>query len=89
LDDFFEFPTVSVATTSNALFANDPFPVMSAAANIIGTSDKWPRFDLISPLTQVVTGALTKKVTIESVLSQVSDQFTPLAQAQGYEVVNK
>jgi multiple sugar transport system substrate-binding protein len=82
-------PLWQKAVSSNALFANDPFPVMAAAANIIGASDKWPRFDLISPLTQVVTGALTNKVTIESVLSKVSDQFTPQAQAQGYEVVNK
>ncbi len=75
--------------SSNALFANDPFPVMSDAASLISPLDKWPRFDLISPLNEVVKGAQTDKVTIESVLPKVAEKFTPLAEAQGYEVVNK
>ena len=75
--------------SSNALFANYPFPIMSAAADLIGTADKWPRFDLISPLNEVVKQVYTDKVTIESVLPKVAEKFTPLAEAQGYEVVNK
>ncbi len=75
--------------SSNPLFANDPFPIMAAAADLIGTADKWPRFDLISPLNEVVKQAYTDKVTIESVLPKVAEKFSPLAEAQGYEVVNK
>jgi hypothetical protein len=51
--------------------------------------DKWPRFDLISPLTGVVKDAYQNKATIESVLPQIAEKLTPLAQAEGYEVVNK
>lgn len=75
--------------SSNALFANDPYPVFAAAADLITPMDKWPRFDLISPLNEVVKGAYTDKVTIESVLPKVAEKFTPLAEAEGYEVVNK
>lgn len=75
--------------SSNPIFANDPFPVMQAAAGQITPLDKWPRFDMISPLTEVVKGAYQDKATIESVLPQVAEKFTPLAETQGYEVVNK
>jgi ABC-type glycerol-3-phosphate transport system substrate-binding protein len=75
--------------SSNAIFANDPFEAMKAAASQLGPLSKWPRFDLISPLTGVVKDAYQNKATIESVLSQVADKLTPLAQAEGYEVVNK
>ena len=51
--------------------------------------DKWPRFDLISPLTQVVKGAYQDKATIESALSKVYDLLNPLAQTEGYIVVTK
>jgi multiple sugar transport system substrate-binding protein len=82
-------PLFQKQVSSNAIFANDPFPAMQAAAGGLGASDKWPRFDMISPLTQVVKDAYQNKATIESVLSQVADKFTPLAQTEGYEVVNK
>ena len=62
---------------------------MQTSASQLGPLDKWPRFDLISPLTGVVKDAYQNKATIESVLSQVADKLTPLAQAEGYEVVNK
>jgi ABC-type glycerol-3-phosphate transport system substrate-binding protein len=75
--------------SSNAIFANDPFPVMQVAAGQITPLDKWPRFDLISPLTEVVKGAYQENATIESVLPQFADKFKPLAEAQGYQVVNK
>jgi multiple sugar transport system substrate-binding protein len=81
-------PLFQKQLASNALFASDPFPAMSAAAKLIGSSDTWPRFDLISPLTQIVASALTNKQTIESVLPQVAAQFTPLAEAEGYQVDN-
>ncbi len=75
--------------SSNPLFASDPYPVFAAAADVISPLDKWPRFDLIAPLNEVVKGAQTDKKTIEEVLPQVADKFTPQAEAQGYEVVSK
>jgi ABC-type glycerol-3-phosphate transport system substrate-binding protein len=75
--------------SGNAIFANDPFPVMQAAAGYLGPLDKWPRFDLISPLTQVVKGAKQNNQTIEDVLLQVTEQLTPLAQTEGYIVVTQ
>jgi len=82
-------PLWQKVVADNKLFAADPYPVFAAAADLISPLDKWPRFDLISPLNEVVKGAQTNKVTIESVLSQVTEKFTGLANEQGYEVVGK
>ena len=79
-------PVWEKAVASNPIWATDPYSVMSAAAEIISPLDKWPRFDLISPLNQLVTGAQTDKATIESVLPQVVTLFQPLAEADGYQV---
>ena len=81
-------PLWQKAVSSNPLFANDPFPVMQAAASEISPLDNWPRFDLISPLTQVVQDTYQKKLTVSANLSEVTTLFTPLAQDQGYQVVN-
>ena len=75
--------------SGNDIFANDPFPAMQEAAGLLGPLDKWPRFDLISPLTEVVKGAYQENATIESVLNMVAEKLTPLAQTEGYEVVNQ
>jgi hypothetical protein len=40
-------------------------------------------------LTEVVKGAYQNNETMESVLPQVAEKFTPLAEAQGYEVVTR
>lgn len=78
------------AVSSNALFASDPFPVYQQASAQITPLDKWPRFDLIAPFSLVVQTALKDGKTIESVLPDIADQLSPLAQAQGYQVdVNK
>ena len=77
------------AVSSNPVFASDPFPVFQAAANDISPLDNWPRFDLISPLTQVVQDTYQKKLTVSANLTEVTTLFTPLAEAQGYTVVNK
>jgi len=82
-------PLWQEAVSSNPVFANDPFPVFQAAASQISALDNWPRFDLISPLTQVVQNAFQKNKTILENLEEVTTLFTPLAQAQGYNVVNK
>jgi ABC-type glycerol-3-phosphate transport system substrate-binding protein len=72
--------------SSDPLFANDPFPVMKAAADLMTPLDKWPRFDLIGPFTQLVKDAQKNKQTIESVLPKVAEQLAPLAEVQGYLV---
>jgi ABC-type glycerol-3-phosphate transport system substrate-binding protein len=82
-------PLWQEAVASNPLFANDPFPIYAQAATQITPLDKWPRFDLIAPLSEVVKTALKDQVTVESVLPQVAEKLTPLAEAQGYQVVTK
>ncbi len=74
------------AVSSNPLFASDPFPVYQQAATIISPLDKWPRFDLIAPLTTIVQSAISGKVTIESILPQVADSLANQANSQGYQV---
>jgi maltose-binding protein MalE len=77
------------AVASNALFASDPFPVYQTASGEISKLDKWPRFDLIAPLTTVVQSAISGKKTIESVLPEVADSLTNQAGTQGYQVDEK
>jgi maltose-binding protein MalE len=82
-------PLWQQAVSGNALFANDPFPIMQAAADEISPLDNWPRFDLISPLTQFTQDTYQKKLTVTANLSEITTLFTPLAQAEGYNVVSK
>lgn len=72
--------------SGDPVFASDPYPVMKAAAEVISPLDKWPRFDLIGPYTQIVKDALKNKATIESALPKVAEQLAPLAEVQGYVV---
>jgi hypothetical protein len=74
---------------SNELFAFDPFPVYAKAATQITPLDKWPRFDLIAPLNEVVRTGLTNNETVESILPNVATKLTPLAELMGYQVVGK
>jgi hypothetical protein len=71
---------------TNELFANDPFPVYAQAATDIGPLDKWPRFDLIAPLSEAVKTGLQEDRSVESILADVADKLAPLAEAQGYQV---
>jgi maltose-binding protein MalE len=82
-------PLFQTAVSSDPIFASDPFPAMSAAADQISALDNWPRFDLIAPLNTVVKDAYSKKQTILATLPEVTAAFTPLAEAQGYNVVGK
>ncbi len=82
-------PLFQQQVSDNPIFANDPFPAMQEAAGWLSPLDKWPRFDLIAPLTEVVKGAYQDGATIESVLPQVADKLTPLAQTEGYVVVDQ
>jgi ABC-type glycerol-3-phosphate transport system substrate-binding protein len=71
---------------TNALFANDPFPIYQQAATNIGPLDKWPRFDLIAPLSEAVKTGLQEDRSVESILPDVADKLAPLAETQGYQV---
>ena len=71
---------------TNELFANDPFPIYQQAATDIGPLDKWPRFDLIAPLSEAVRTGLQEKRSVESILPDVADKLAPLAETQGYQV---
>jgi ABC-type glycerol-3-phosphate transport system substrate-binding protein len=82
-------PLFQTAVSSDPIFASDPFPAMSTAADQISQLDNWPRFDLIAPLNTVVKDAYSKKQTILATLPEVVSAFTPLAQADGYNVVGK
>lgn len=74
------------AVSSNALFANDPFPVYQEAATLMTPLDKWPRFDLIAPLSEAVKTGLQEDRSVESILPDVADKLAPLAETQGYQV---
>jgi multiple sugar transport system substrate-binding protein len=82
-------PLWQEAVANNPLFANDPFPVYAEAATQITSLDKWPRFDLIAPLSEVVKTALNEGTTVEESLPQVTEKLAPLAEANGYQVVTK
>jgi multiple sugar transport system substrate-binding protein len=71
---------------SDPLFAADPFPVYQQAASEISSLDKWPRFDLIAPLTQTVKDSQTNGKTITDALPNAASILTLLAQSQGYTV---
>jgi multiple sugar transport system substrate-binding protein len=83
-------PLFQKAVSADKIFASDPYPAMATAADEISASgDNWPRFDLIAPLTTVIKDAYSKKQTVEATLGEVTTAFTPLAEAQGYNVVNQ
>jgi ABC-type glycerol-3-phosphate transport system substrate-binding protein len=79
-------PLWQEAVASNALFANDPFPVYQQAATELSPLDKWPRFDLIAPLSEAVRTGLQEDRSVESILPDVADKLAPLAETQGYQV---
>ena len=74
------------AVSSNPLFANDPFPVYQEAATLMTALDKWPRFDLIAPMSEAVKTGLQEDRSVESILPDVADKLAPLAETQGYQV---
>jgi maltose-binding protein MalE len=78
------------AVSKDPIFASDPYPAMQAAGSeISSTGDNWPRFDLIAPLTTVIKDAYSKNQTVLATLPEVTTALTPLAQAEGYNVVNQ
>jgi hypothetical protein len=61
----------------------------TAAGEISASGDSWPRFDLVAPLTTVIKDVYTKKQTVLATLPEVTAALTPLAEAEGYNVVNQ
>jgi len=77
------------AMKGNKIWASDPWDAFSQAATMISPLDNWPRFDLIVPLNGFVKDAAKNKTTLEASLPKLVDIFKPLAEAQGYNVVNQ
>jgi multiple sugar transport system substrate-binding protein len=83
-------PLFQAAVSGDKIFASDPFPAMqTAASEISATGDNWPRFDLDAPLTTVIKDSYSKKQTVLATLPEVTTALTPLAEAEGYNVVNQ
>jgi ABC-type glycerol-3-phosphate transport system substrate-binding protein len=82
-------PLWQEAVASNPLFASDPFPVYAQAAAQMTPLDKWPRFDLIAPLSEAVRTGLQEDRSVESILPDVADKLTPLAESLGYQIVTE
>ena len=76
--------------SSNALFANDPFPVMQTAASLI---DAHGQVAALRPHFPVERGGQGRVSRIRRRSNRCCRRWpkssTPLAQAEGYEVVNK
>jgi ABC-type glycerol-3-phosphate transport system substrate-binding protein len=77
------------AMKDNKIWANDPWDAFSQAATMISPLDNWPRFDLIVPLNGFVKDAAKNNMTLEASLPKLVDVLKPLAEAQGYNVVNQ
>lgn len=83
-------PLFNAVVSADPIFASDPTAVFAQAATEISPAgDSWPRFDLIAPLTTVVKDMYSKKQTMVATLPEVTTVLTPLAQAEGYNVVNQ
>jgi ABC-type glycerol-3-phosphate transport system substrate-binding protein len=83
-------PLFNAVVSADPIFASDPTAAFATAATEISpTGDNWPRFDLIAPLTTVVKDMYSKKQTMVATLPEVTTVLTPLAQAEGYNVVNQ
>jgi ABC-type glycerol-3-phosphate transport system substrate-binding protein len=83
-------PEFQAAVQADPIFASDPFPAFqTGAGEISAQGDSWPRFDLIVPLTNWVKNAASSHTTLQASLPKITDAFTPLAQAEGYQVVNQ
>ena len=83
-------PLFNATVKDDAIFASDPTAAFALAATEISpVGDTWPRFDLIAPLNTVVKDMYSKKQTMVATLSEVTTVLTPLAEAQGYNVVGQ
>ena len=80
-------PAWEKAVSANPLFANDPFPAMQTASQIISPLDASPGYDVMGTLGDFVSNALSRKKTLESLLPELQTAMTAQAEAAGYEVI--
>ncbi len=73
----------------NALYAQDPYPVMEKAAAVMDPLITSVRYDLTSPFKDLAVPAITKGQTVASVVPGLQKALVGLAEAQGYTVVTK
>ncbi len=83
-------PLFNATVKDDPIFASDPTAAFATAGTQISAmGDNWPRFDLIAPLNTVVKDMYSKKQTMVATLPEVTTVLTPLAEAQGYNVVTQ
>jgi len=78
-----------VTVASNKVYSADPFPVMKDSSGMIDPGWGNVRFDDSSAFTTTVIAAVQKGETVTSALPEFQKQLTALAEAQGYQVVEK
>ena len=78
-----------VTVASNKVYATDPFPVMKDSSGMIDPGWGNVRFDDFSAFETTVIAAVQKGETVASALPEFQKQLTALAEAQGYQVVEK
>jgi ABC-type glycerol-3-phosphate transport system substrate-binding protein len=72
--------------SANPLFANDPFPVMQVASQLISPLYTLPDYDVMGVLSDFVNRALRQNRSLESLLPGLQSAMAVQAQAAGYEV---
>jgi hypothetical protein len=74
---------------SNALYANDPYPVFKDAVQYISPLDKQPRYDWGTTTAKFLKEANQNGTTQLDALPKIAEELKQVAEAQGYEVVTK
>lgn len=75
--------------SADPLYAEDPMPVLSAASEQLGSGNAgWVRYDIEGSFARIVGSAVAEGKTIASVLPQLGQELTNLAQASAYTVVD-
>lgn len=74
---------------SNALYANDPYPVFKDAVQYISTLDKQPRYDWGSTTAKFLKEANQNGTTQLDALQKIAEELVKVAEAQGYQVATE
>ncbi len=78
-----------VSLASDPIYANNPYPVLQAAAQDLDPQWSYVRFDDTTAFgSTVVTPVLTGGGTVASKLAAYQQALEQLAESQGYEVIN-
>ena len=81
--------TWSKTIAGNPLYASDPFPVLKDSSGLIDPIWSNVRFDKGKTFGTVVIAAVQAGQTVESALPELQNQLKALAEAEGYQVVDK